>query len=126
MVCLGRPYHFNFFKGCLPQILLGPFLHILTHLSLQNSSENCQKFLVIIERFSVMALVTTNQKMLILLYLFMFELSYYRKTNYLIFSHSDIKVVFLKWNSFRTGLKNHLKTWSYEKEKTKMESIEES
>ena len=24
--CLGRPYHFKFFKGCLPQILLGPFL----------------------------------------------------------------------------------------------------
>ena len=25
----GRPYHF---KGCLPQILLGPFLNTLTHL----------------------------------------------------------------------------------------------
>ena len=32
MVCLGRPYHFNFFKGCLPQILLGPFLNTLTHI----------------------------------------------------------------------------------------------
>ena len=30
--CLGRPYHFNFFKACLPQILLGPFLNTLTHL----------------------------------------------------------------------------------------------
>ena len=29
----NRPYHFNFFKGCLPQILLGPFLNTLTHLS---------------------------------------------------------------------------------------------
>ena len=29
MVCLGRPYHFKFFKGCLPQILLGPFLSTL-------------------------------------------------------------------------------------------------
>ena len=29
--CLGKPYHFKFFKGCLPQILLGPFLNILTH-----------------------------------------------------------------------------------------------
>ena len=28
---LGRPYHFKFFKGCLPQILLGPFLNTLTH-----------------------------------------------------------------------------------------------
>ena len=26
--CLGRPYHFKFFKGYLPQILLGPFLNI--------------------------------------------------------------------------------------------------
>ena len=25
--CLGRPYHFKFFKDCLPQILLGPFLN---------------------------------------------------------------------------------------------------
>ena len=29
MVCLRRSYHFNkFFKGCLPEILLGPFLNI--------------------------------------------------------------------------------------------------
>ena len=27
MVCLSRPYPFKFFKGCLPQILLGPFLN---------------------------------------------------------------------------------------------------
>ena len=27
MVCLSRPYHFKFFKGCLPQILLSPFLN---------------------------------------------------------------------------------------------------
>ena len=29
MVCSGRPYHFKCFKGCLPQILLGPFLNTL-------------------------------------------------------------------------------------------------
>ena len=23
-MCLGRPYHFKFFKGCLSQILFGP------------------------------------------------------------------------------------------------------
>ena len=34
IVCLSRPYHFKFFKGCLPQILLGPFLNTLTELSL--------------------------------------------------------------------------------------------
>ena len=28
---LGRPYHFKFFKGYLPQILLGPFFNTLTH-----------------------------------------------------------------------------------------------
>ena len=28
--CLSRPYPFKFFKGCLPQILLGPFLNTLS------------------------------------------------------------------------------------------------
>ena len=32
--CLSRPYPFKFFKGCLPQILLGPFLNTWTHLLL--------------------------------------------------------------------------------------------
>ena len=32
MVCLGRPYHFKYFKGCFPEILLGPFLNTLTHM----------------------------------------------------------------------------------------------
>ena len=32
MVCLGRPYHFKVFGGCISQILLGPFLNTLTHL----------------------------------------------------------------------------------------------
>ena len=31
MVCLSRSYHFKFFKGCLQQTLLGPFLNTLTH-----------------------------------------------------------------------------------------------
>ena len=34
MVCLSKPYHFKFFKSCLPQILLGPFLNTLTHIKL--------------------------------------------------------------------------------------------
>ena len=29
MVYLNRPYHFKFFKDCLPQMLLGPFLNAL-------------------------------------------------------------------------------------------------
>ena len=32
MICLSRPYLFKSFKGCLPQILLGPFLNTLPHL----------------------------------------------------------------------------------------------
>ena len=28
----GRPYHLNFFKGRLPQILLGPFLNTLSYI----------------------------------------------------------------------------------------------
>ena len=32
MVCLGRPYHLKFFKGCLSQILLIPFLNTLTQM----------------------------------------------------------------------------------------------
>ena len=29
MVCISRPYQFNIFKGCLPQILLGQLLNNL-------------------------------------------------------------------------------------------------
>ena len=32
MVCLGRPHQFKFFKGCFPQILLGPFFNTLSQL----------------------------------------------------------------------------------------------
>ena len=32
--CLSRPYHFKFFKGCLRQILLGPFFNTLSHIIL--------------------------------------------------------------------------------------------
>ena len=34
MVCLSRPYPFKLFKGCLPQILLGPFLNALSQFML--------------------------------------------------------------------------------------------
>ena len=29
---LSRPYAFKVFKGCIPQILLGPFLNTLSHI----------------------------------------------------------------------------------------------
>ena len=36
LVCLSRPYPFKFFKGCLLQILLGPFFNTVPHFSVQN------------------------------------------------------------------------------------------
>ena len=33
MVCLIRSYASKFFKGCLPQTLLGPLLNTLSHMS---------------------------------------------------------------------------------------------
>ena len=36
-VCLGRPYHFKFYKGCILLILLGPFVNTLTHLIYQSA-----------------------------------------------------------------------------------------
>ena len=35
MVCLSRPYHFIFFKGCLPQILLCPVWNTLSQIFYQ-------------------------------------------------------------------------------------------
>ena len=42
MVSLNRPYQLKFYKGCLPQILLGPFLKTLTHVSIQNVTSFAQ------------------------------------------------------------------------------------
>ena len=33
MVCLGRPYPFKSFKGCLPQNLLSPLSNTLSHMT---------------------------------------------------------------------------------------------
>ena len=35
----GLPNHFKFFKGSLPQILLGPFLNTLTHIIIAEKKE---------------------------------------------------------------------------------------
>ena len=37
--CLSRPYPFKIFKGCLPQILLGPFLNTWAQIWLNDSPE---------------------------------------------------------------------------------------
>ena len=49
MVCLGRPYQFKFFRGCLSQFLLGPFLNTLTHIT--NKVYNFWNFEDILEDF---------------------------------------------------------------------------
>ena len=36
MVFLCGTYHFKFFKGCLPKLLLGPFMNTSTHIDLPN------------------------------------------------------------------------------------------
>ena len=36
MVSVSTPYHFKSFQGCLLQILLGPFLNTLTHVSMED------------------------------------------------------------------------------------------
>ena len=41
--CLCRPYHSKFFKGCLPQISLGPFLNTLCHMHIVPRIANCGK-----------------------------------------------------------------------------------
>ena len=35
MLCLSRPYAFNFFKGCIPQHLLTLLLNTLSHIQLE-------------------------------------------------------------------------------------------
>ena len=36
-LCLSSPYQFKFFKRCIPQILLGPFLNTLSHIRTNDS-----------------------------------------------------------------------------------------
>ena len=55
MVCLARPYPFKFFKGCRPQILLGPLLNTLPNFSLDFPEvfpleEKCLKILNLHEK----------------------------------------------------------------------------
>ena len=42
MVSLGKPYQFNFLKGCVPQIILGPFLNTLTQMKNKNPARNAE------------------------------------------------------------------------------------
>ena len=41
MVCLGRPYHFKFFKDFLPQILFSPLMNILSQIYLKMPGSFC-------------------------------------------------------------------------------------
>ena len=40
MLCLSRSYQFKFFKSCLPQIPLGPFVNTLSHISLETKERS--------------------------------------------------------------------------------------
>ena len=66
MVYLSRPHHFKFFKGCLPQILLGPFLNNLTHLEVQKGRKDIWMDFVILEsmtyRFDFERILTNRDK----------------------------------------------------------------
>ena len=37
----SRPYHVKFFKACLPQILLGPFLNTLSQMNFSDLTISC-------------------------------------------------------------------------------------
>ena len=39
MICFDR-YHFKFFKGCVPQILLGPLLNTFIRISYHNNDDD--------------------------------------------------------------------------------------
>ena len=53
MFFLGRPYHFIFFKGCLPQILLGSFLNTLTHMKKQYHSHKTKSLFMSVMSFNL-------------------------------------------------------------------------
>ena len=48
MLCFSKSYPFKFFKVCLSQILLGPFLNTISHLSAPMSRAKLKKVLVIV------------------------------------------------------------------------------
>ena len=41
VVYLGRPYHYQFFKGYLPNILLGAILNTLLHIYFELNTWGC-------------------------------------------------------------------------------------
>ena len=49
MVSLGKPYQFNFLKGCVPQIILGPFLNTLTQMKNKNPARNAERLSIVKE-----------------------------------------------------------------------------
>ena len=85
-----RPYHFNFFKGCLSQILLRPFLNTLTHISV------VVNFAIVEEFFSTMP-VSSDKAKTKYLKKYMFKVNYRNtRTMYEVCSKLPIKT--LKWH----------------------------
>ena len=48
MVCLSKLYRFKYFKSCLPQISLGPFLNTLSPFRVSSNSLETGRKLIII------------------------------------------------------------------------------
>ena len=67
-LCLSRPYSFNFFKGCLPQILLGPILNTLSQILLTQSSKTFYKYFCV-DRYWMLLL-----KILVMFQIYLFLL----------------------------------------------------
>ena len=62
-ICGRQPFknlksHFKFFKGCLPQIVPGPFLNTLTHMEIGEftASQNLKSFLLILMFYTILTL----------------------------------------------------------------------
>ena len=60
MICLSIQYHFKFFKGCLPQILLGPFLNTLTQMKESVENNFSHIFVAVIENLLLKIIFFTN------------------------------------------------------------------
>ena len=69
MVCLSRQYHFNIFKGCLPQIFLGPLLNSLSQIFFKigylkkfakNTCATPVSFLIKLRAFRAVTLLTRD------------------------------------------------------------------
>ena len=113
MVCLSRPYHLNFFKGCLPQILLGTFLNTLSRIFLSSdtlyiystSNGNLLYYMMEGECFFSqerckykMDVTFSNNIWNLELYSFQSSVAFHTETSHLICSASQMTVFYMECN----------------------------